>query len=151
MALDQGAALDEVREKCATVTGIVAAFSESASAKATTLPPSLGVFPCLLVMSGPTRSYDVMVKRHTYEVRIWVLVQQAGFEAAGARAMPFTTRIIETFHDNVVLGGHANWAVFERASGLMAFEWNGIDYLGHEVTLLVSEQDSTDMPAAGTD
>ena len=148
MALNQGTVLDEIRDMCAAVSGVEAAFSESSDALATSLPPALGVFPCLMVMSGPTRDYNPQVKRHTYEVRVWVLVQPAHLETAGPRAMPFTVRIIDATHNNVILDGAANWCVFDRASGLIALEWNGVEYLGHEIILVVSEHDSTDIAEA---
>lgn len=142
MALSQYTALARIRDlidEVADFERVYAATSDDAHA----LPGALNDFPSVVVVPGPTVEYILTQPqhRHTYEVKVLVFCNQAGdLGQSAAQAMALVVGIIEKFVGNVTLGGRVNSCRFERDSGMVTLEYAGIDYLGFEITLEVSEQ-----------
>ncbi|PKN81533.1 MAG: hypothetical protein CVU47_06355 [Chloroflexi bacterium HGW-Chloroflexi-9] len=149
MALSQSTVLTSIRTLIAAVTGVERVFC-AASSDEHALPSAMNEFPSIAVIPGETVEYILRSgqHRHSYDVKALVFCNAGGdVGQTAAQAVPLVDAIIEKFAVNVG-GSWANSCVFERCSGLVTLEYAGIDYLGWEITLRVSEQaDAT--PAKG--
>lgn len=142
MALDQEAVLEKLRLRMAELSGLVAAYSTSQSTpSAGGVPAALQDYPCALVLPDRTKAYLVSNgrHRHTYNVRILLIVGGADYTENANVASPLLVRAIEKLTGNVTLGGSANSCVFESNTGLVTLEWGGLEYLGYEILVEVSE------------
>lgn len=142
MALSQTTVLEKFRARMAEVSGVVAAYAPSQSTpSAGGIPAGLSDFPCALVLPG--RSLDYIITngrhRHTYEVRILLMVSGMDYSENVFNAAPMSDRVIEKMTGNVTVGGDANSVVFKESSGLSTVEWAAIDYLGYEFKFEISE------------
>lgn len=152
MALSMLTTIAQVRDLLDEVTGIERIFAPSEN-DGNKIPDALGEFPSVVVLPGPDTGSGYILSagqhRHTYEVKVLVFCRQGGDLGESAyQALPLVDAIIEKFVGNVTLGGRANSCIFRRQSGFSTLEYAGIDYLGWEITLEVSEQASA-TPAAG--
>lgn len=151
MGISQTAVLEKFRQRMGELTGMVAAYAPSQSAESSGgIPPVAAlVTPCAIVLPGKTLEYILTQPRHrhTYEVRVLILVAGADYTENIGVAAPMPDRAIEQIVLNVTLGGTANSAVFRQSSGLGDIEWGGRDFIGYELTFEVSETASA---SAGT-
>lgn len=151
MALSMSTVIRQVRallDEMSLVTRVYAPSENNENA----LPATLNEFPvAVLVLPGQDLEYILGPgqHRHTYEVDVLVFCRQGGELGESAyTALPLVDAILEKFAVNVTLGNRSNSCVFARQSGFSTLEYNGIDYLGWEIVLRVSEQaDAT--PAIG--
>ena len=142
MAIDQTAVLEKFRLRMAEISGINAAYAASQSSPAAGgIPANIVDFPCAIVLPGKTLAYiiDNGRHRHTYQVRVLVLVTGMDYSENAFNVAPMPDRVIEKFTGNVTLGGSANSSVFRDSSGLSTVEWAGVEYLGYEFIFEVSE------------
>ena len=152
MGIDQVAVLEQFRALAATVEGVVVAYAPTqASEGEGGVPGAPRDFPCAIVLPGQSSEYILHPgqHRHTYEVRVLLLMEGVDDAQNAWLIAPMPDRVIEVFVGNVTLGGRANSVLFERSTGLATVEWAGISYLGYEFTFRVSEQASAN-PAAGS-
>lgn len=150
MSIDQAAVVAKVRDLCATVNGINAAYS-AADNDDTRIPAGLAATPAALVFPGPTVAYTLVQgqHRHTYEVTVQVLESGGDAGIRDAVVSVFPDRVLEVVLANVALGGLCNSFVFKRSGGLQVFDYGGYDYTGYELVFEVSEQASA-TPAYGS-
>lgn len=149
MALSTSTVLTNIRTLIDAVSDFARVYSASSN-DANALPPALGEFPAVLVLPGDTVEYILSggAHRHTYNVKVLVLCNQAGERGAAAyQAIPLVDAILEKFAVNIG-GTWANSCLLSSTSGFATIEYAGIDYLGWEITLRVSEQASA-TPAKG--
>lgn len=153
MALSQTTVIERLRVLAATVTGIEAAYAPTAvEAAIGGIPPSAAfTFPCAIVLPGPSSQYLIGNgrHRHTYRVRVLILVAGVDVVENAYVAAPMPDRFIEVMTGNVTAGGRANSVVFVESSGMAGVSWGGLEYLGYELTLEVSETAAA-TPAAGS-
>lgn len=151
MALSQSTTIAQVRDLVAEITAIKRIYAPSENDD-NRLPAALNEFPAVLVLPGPTLEYVLSAgqHRHTYEVKVSVFCNQGGDLGESAyQALPLVDAIIEKFTGNVTLGGRVNSNLFGKSSGFAALEYNGLEYIGWEITLRVSEQAAA-TPAVGS-
>lgn len=144
MAIDQVAALEKVRARTAEVTGIAKAYAPSQTNPAAGgLPASVALEggAIALILPGPTLDYILTQPRHrhTYEVRVLILLAGPDYSENAFNGGPLPDRVIEKFVGQVTLGGSVNSCIFRRNTGFTGIEWGGLDYLGYEITLELSE------------
>lgn len=143
--IDQVRAMNRIREVIASVADFERVYAQSADDQHA-LPDAVNEFPAVLVMSGQTREHIVTQpqERLTYEVRVLVLSnERSDFGASAAKLLPLNVAIRRAFLENVTLGGRVNSVRIERDTGFTGIEWGGIEYVGNELTMVVSEQGST--------
>lgn len=160
MAIDQATLLDELRKRLENVVVYEGETEERLTAYAPTQPStgegglpvavSGADLPCALVLPGRTIDYILQPgqHRHTYLVRVLVLLAGADFTETAFVGGPLPDRIIEKMVGNVTVGGAANSCLFQDSTGLVAIQWGGVEYLGYEMQWRVSEQASA-TPATG--
>ncbi|HXG36522.1 MAG TPA: hypothetical protein VNL15_06110 [Dehalococcoidia bacterium] len=144
------AVIAQIRDLVDEVTDMERVYAPSET-DSNAIPLALNEFPCALVFPGPTLEYILSNggHRHIYQVKVQVIEGSALVSERAASVLPFVDRIIEKFAVNVTLGSRANSCIFETQSGFVGLEYGGIDYLGYEITLRVSEQAAAS-PAIGS-
>ena len=158
MAIDQAAVLDALRQRLESVVVYEGEAEERLIAYAPSqpspgeggLPLEVTDLPAALVMPGRTIDYILQPgqHRHTYLVRVLVILGGGQYTETAFIGSPLPDRIIEKMVGNVTLGGAANSCLFQDCSGLVEITWGGTQYLGYEMQWRVSEQASAS-PATG--
>lgn len=141
MALDEAAVLNRVRSICAGITGVAAAYSAAAD-DANGLPDAINDNgPVAIVYPGPTEQYirSAAAHRHTYQVKVQLLVPGGTVRARMSVAVPFRTRLLDAF-TAVAAANQWNSAIFVPPLQLIEGVYAGVEYAGWELTLQVSEQ-----------
>ncbi len=149
MPLSTSNVLTSIRSLIAATTGFTRVYG-AANDDEHALPAALGEFPSVLVLPGELIEYILSggQHRHTYNVHVLVLCNQAGETGQTAKqAIPLVDALIEKFSVNVG-GTWANSCLLSGHSGFATIEYAGIDYLGWDITLRVSEQAAA-TPAKG--
>lgn len=141
MALSTRTVLRSVRSLIAAMPEVERAYG-AGDEDENALPGAISEPPTVLVVPGETIEYILSggQHRHTYNVDVLVLCNQAGETGQTAyQAVPIVDALIEKFAVNVG-GSWANSCILNRCSGLATIEYAGVDYLGWNITLRVSEQ-----------
>lgn len=143
MALSQVAVLEKLRLRMAEVSGVNAAYAPSQEDPASGgLPPAASFEnPCAIVLPGRSSEYLITNgrHRHTYQVRVLLLITGFDYTENAFVGAPMPDRVIEKMTGNVTVGGSANSVVFQQSSGLDGISWGGKDFLGYEFLFEVSE------------
>lgn len=141
--MDQAAAIRRIRTILAAVSGIAVAYS-TADNDDDRIPPgfTLSEGAAAMVFKGATLERVAINgwQRHTYEVRVQVLVAggDSGIAAAEAAALvdPVQTALLANVGS---ASGLWNSMVMTREAQAETFEFGGYEYEGFELFLRVSE------------
>lgn len=144
MALSQMDVCEAVRAALEEIEEIVAAYAPSqASPHAGGLPTALDAvdMPAALVMPGRTVQYILNPgrHRHTWQLRVLLLIGGADFSEAAYVAGPMPDAVIVEMAQHLTANGHANVILMAEGTGLSTIEWAGGEYLGYELIFNVSE------------
>lgn len=144
MALSQMDVCEAVRTALEEIEDIVAAYAPSQSAPgAGGLPVALQSvdMPAALVMPGRTVSYVLNPgrHRHTWQLRVLLLIGGADFSEAAYIAGPMPDAVIAEMAQHLTANGYANVILLAEGTGLSTIEWAGYEYLGYELIFTVSE------------
>jgi hypothetical protein len=142
MAIDQATVLRAIVAVVADVAGIERVYGEAEEGD-DALPLGAIETPAVLVMTG--RDVDYLLRqgqhRHTYAVRLLVLAGGADLGETAANVLPVRNRIIAAFAEQVTLAATVTYCAYRPApAGIVTIEWSGVEYVGHELELHISEQ-----------
>lgn len=149
--IDPVAVMNRIREVIASVADFERVYAQSSNDEHA-LPDAVSEFPAVLIMAGPVDRHGITQpqERIDYKVRVLMLSNEMGDIGASAwKLLPLSVAIRRAFLSNITLGGLANPCKPDVDTGLVSLNWNGVDYVGNELTLLVSEQGSTGGVEAG--
>lgn len=118
-----------------TITGIKQVFSD--------IPTSLNVLPCFVTYPSKGQLQwprQPMVRTITHDLNMDLYVQKGGDLASADRFLkPYIDLVIETFDQNITLGGNCiTSGVVDYSYGVLTV--SGVEYLGIKFTLKAIEK-----------
>lgn len=149
MSINQAAVMEVLRLALETVEvtegdpddRLVAYAPTQVSEEEGGIPPAINVLPCALVLPGRTTQYILRSDqhRHTYQIRVLLLLESADYTEAAFIAAVMPDRVLEVMLKRVTAAGRANSVTFGESEGLVELTWGGRTYLGYELIFNVSE------------
>lgn len=149
MSLNQAAVMEQVRQALETVEVTegepddrLVAYAPTQVTEAAGGIPSAVQPPCAIVLPGRTQEYILRSNqhRHSYQVRVLVLLASADYTETAFIAAVLPDRVLEVMSGQVTAAGTANSIVFAESEGLVELTWGGRTYLGYELIFNASEQ-----------
>lgn len=117
-----------------TIPGIIAAFENA--------PESLNQLPCFVTYldSFSVERAGANLKTITYLLKMPLLVNRSGdLSSADAKLKPYIQLVIDTFDQNIQLGGNA-WSSNVLSGKYGQIEYSGVTYLGIDFVLQAQER-----------
>lgn len=106
--------------------------------------------PVAIVLPGRTLRYILTQgrHRHTYQVRVLVLLAEVDMTEGAYLLGPMPDQILGELLGHVTADGYASVLLFKENQGLIGLEWAKREYMGYELIFEVSEAAAAS-PATG--